>query len=262
VAAVVDVVLVVDELHADHPVPGDVGPVRVGVVVGVAGQAGAQVEEAAVGDGVLVVVAVVGQRDLPAQAAAALVVVAHRAGLRVEDGLGQRQPLRVLLLGVLEVDLGRQHGAHAPEGLVVVAQRRRPVGRHVRVLRARLEQHGLLHQLVVRAVARVVPVVDHGAPERPALPPVVVAQRRRAREDAGDLAALVPVVVGHDIVRFEARRRADGLCGAALLAIWPVRWWGFVLGKDVPTELKSTVSAARAARSQRSDASVGIMMPD
>lgn len=52
VAPVVDVPrLVVDVVDAPDPVPRLLGALGVGVVLGVAGEAGAEVEEASVGDG-------------------------------------------------------------------------------------------------------------------------------------------------------------------------------------------------------------------
>lgn len=178
--AVVDVVVVVDEPDAPHPLPRLLGPVRVRLVVEVAGESRPQVEEAAVRDGILVVVAVIRERDLPAQAAAAGVVVAARVGLRVEDGLRQRQPLRLVGRRVREVLLRRLHRRHRPEGLVVVAQGGCVVRGHVVLVGADLVQHRLRYLIVVGVVARVVPVVDHGSPHGAPFPPVIVAGRRRA----------------------------------------------------------------------------------
>jgi hypothetical protein len=49
-AAVVDVVVVVDELDAHHPVPCVVGPLGICLVAGITRESGAEVEEDAVCD--------------------------------------------------------------------------------------------------------------------------------------------------------------------------------------------------------------------
>jgi hypothetical protein len=49
-AAVVDAVVVVDELDAHHPVPCVIGPLGIGLVAGVTRESCAEVEEDAVGD--------------------------------------------------------------------------------------------------------------------------------------------------------------------------------------------------------------------
>lgn len=82
-------------------------------------------------------------------------------GLGVEDGLREGEPLAFVVGRRIREDvLGGEHGAEAPEGLVVVAQRGGPVGVHVVVVGPRLEQQGLLGGLDVGRVTRVVPVVD------------------------------------------------------------------------------------------------------
>lgn len=95
-------------------------PPRIRRVARVAREPRGQLEEAAVGDGVLVAVPVVEGVDLPAQAAAAARGVPAQR-LRVEDGLRERQPVRFAARRVWEVLLGCGNHAEAPETLVVVA---------------------------------------------------------------------------------------------------------------------------------------------
>ena len=212
VAAVQDVVVLGDVADALHPVPGLVDPLGVRGVAGVAAQAGGDVEEDAVGDGVFVVVAAVGALDLPAHAA---VAIGHLpAGeLGVEDGLGEGEPLGLVGRRVREVDLGGEQGGHAPEALVVVAQRGGPVGRHVGVDGGfGLEHHGPRGLGVVRVVACVVPVVDEGPPHGAALPPVVRTARRRPGQDAGRLAGFVSVVIRPEVGGDQLGGRLDRVC--------------------------------------------------
>ena len=210
VAAVVNVEFVVNVAHVDHPVPRLVGPRGVCSIVRVASQAGGRVEQDAVRDGVLIVIAVIGWRDLPPKAATALAHVPAR-GLRVEDALRQHEPLRFVGRRVWERGLGGEHGRHAPEALVVVAEGGGPIGRHEVVgRRVGLEGEGVLRLAVVRRVARVVPVVDHGPPHGPSLPPVVRACWRWPGEDAGCLSWLVAVVVCKEVGSDELGGGFDG----------------------------------------------------
>lgn len=135
-------------------------------------------------------------------------------GLGVPDALGQLEPLVVALGGVGEAVLGGEHGGHAPEALVVVAEGGGEVARLVVAVVARLVDHALRDDGVVRVVAREVPVVDVGAHHGAPLPPVVVALAvvGRAGEDAGGLARLVAVVEEHQVVGQVARRFPDFVC--------------------------------------------------
>lgn len=92
VGAVVDGPGGAHELGGGPPVPGLSGPVGVGLVAGVAGQSGCELEEATVGDAVLVVVSFVEGEDLPPEPSVAGCGV-PASGLQVEDGLSQGQPL-------------------------------------------------------------------------------------------------------------------------------------------------------------------------
>ena len=101
------------------PVPHGIGPFGIGVITGIDGQTTGDVEEAAVGDGVLVVVSIIEGIDLPSQATSArLIVPAH--GLGVEDGLGQGEPLGPIGRRIGEAILRRRHGGHTPEGLIII----------------------------------------------------------------------------------------------------------------------------------------------
>lgn len=167
VGAVVDVAVVVDVAQALEQLVGLGGHLGVRVVTGVAGEASAEVEVDAVGDGVDVVPAVVEAVGLPPQAAVA--VAARHAplhhGLLVEDGLHHRQVVDVVfLVGRREVGLGRQHGRHGPEALVVVAHGRRPVGRHEVPLFADLVHDGPRDHAVVCLVPRDMAIVEESSP--------------------------------------------------------------------------------------------------
>ena len=211
VSAVKDVILVVHETDIADPIPSTLGPVSICAVVKVARKAGAKVEETAIGDAVLVVIAVVSERDLPAEAATAAVVVACGVGLGIENGLGQCQPLRLIFWWIGEVLLGGLHRGHAPEALVIVAKGCRVVRGLVVLVRPHLVQHRLANDVVVRLVAGVVPVVYHSAPESTTFPPVVIACGRGSREDAGGLAGLIAVVVGHHVIRKRLGGLLDGI---------------------------------------------------
>lgn len=88
--AIVDLEVWGDEADARGPVIDPGGPAGVGGVAGVEGEAGGEVEEAAVGDGVFVIVAGEGRIVLPFQAAGASYRVLDPAGGVVfEDGYGE-----------------------------------------------------------------------------------------------------------------------------------------------------------------------------
>ena len=91
VGAVVDVEARVNQPDGGHPVPLFLRPVRVGAVAGVPSQTGSELEEPAVGDGGLVVVAGVGSDPLPFQAASALGVV-PAPGKIVKHAFGEDDP--------------------------------------------------------------------------------------------------------------------------------------------------------------------------
>lgn len=212
VSAIVDVPVFVDVTHALRPVPCLCRPLRVRIVARIPGQPRPEVEKDAIRDRILVIITP-GRIHLPPHAAVAVLRIPPRR-LGIEHRLRQREPLRLCRRGVLKVRLGRQDGRHAPEALVVVAERGGPVGGHVAVLRgAGLEDEGELRVGVVGRVFGVVPVVDHGAPERAALPPVVVAGRGRTGKDAGGVARLVADVVVHEVSGYYLCGALDRVCG-------------------------------------------------
>lgn len=161
---------------------------------------------------VLIVIALVRGVDLPPQAVVAAAAAAVGGGLLVPDGLGQGDPLGVVFGGVLELELSGDHGCHAPEGLVVVAERRRPVLVHEIPVRRRLVQQRLVDVVVPRVVVRDVPVVQQSTPHRSALPPVVVAVRRRAGKDTRDHSRLIAAVVRHHVLCDEFGRLLYRFC--------------------------------------------------
>lgn len=118
--AIEDVVKIIHKDGLGHPVPRSLSPVGISGVVGVSRQTGSELKETAVGDAILVVVAVVRQINLPAKTAAAVSGI-PAGGLLVEDGLGEGQPRGLVGWWVGELEFGSGHGGKSPEGLVVVA---------------------------------------------------------------------------------------------------------------------------------------------
>ena len=103
------------------PVPGLLRPLSVCLIARVDSQSSTEVEEAAIGNGVLVVKAIVQAEDLPVQATIAVLHVPTRH-LRVYHALGESQPAGLTLRGILKVALRSNHGREAPESLVIIAQ--------------------------------------------------------------------------------------------------------------------------------------------
>lgn len=159
VRAVVDPVRVGYEFHVHHPVPGLDGPVRVRGVTGVQRQARRDVEETGLRDGVLVVVAVVPGEDLPPQPAVAVRRVPP-GRLRVEDGLGERQPPWFVFRGVREPDFSRRHNRHTPESLIIVPFCKRLVGRHVVVVRSDLKLEPFHREVIISRIPGVIPIIN------------------------------------------------------------------------------------------------------
>lgn len=207
VGAVVEVVLGVDQAEVLDPVPRLLGLLGVRLVPRVPGQARRDVEEAALGNRVLVRITGVEAVNLPAQAAAARRRVPAQV-LRRVHGLRQREPTGLPFRRIRELALRGRHGRHAPEALVVVSERFRLVGRHVVGVVADLVDHALLHPLVVLVVARVVPVVDEGAEHGAALPPVV-----GIRQVSGHVAHPVSVVPVRHALGDGLHCRLDGIWG-------------------------------------------------
>lgn len=108
------------ERGVGHPVPEHVGPVGVGLVPRVAGEAGGELEVAGVGNGIFEIVPCEVGIDLPSQATAAGGGVPE-FGLEVVDGLGESDPGRLAGGGVGEVGFSGVEGGEGPEELVVNA---------------------------------------------------------------------------------------------------------------------------------------------
>ena len=128
-----------DQVDFHHPVPHLLNPVKVRLIAGVCSQSSTNIDEAAVRDAVLVIVALVEGEDLPAQATAARLRIPPN-GLAIKHCLRERQPLRLFVAWVLKLELGGAHRCHAPEGLVIVAEILGAVGRLVVVIRSNLEE--------------------------------------------------------------------------------------------------------------------------
>ena len=122
VAAIPHVDLVVEKPHIFHPVPRLNRVLGIRLVARISRQPSTQVEKDTIRYRILIVISDVNTGDLPAHAATAHAIVPVRIHLGVPDRLCQRQPLWLIRGWVWEVDLGRQHGRHAPEPLVVIAQ--------------------------------------------------------------------------------------------------------------------------------------------
>jgi hypothetical protein len=109
----------VEQRRRGAPVPDLRGPVGISPVVRVARQAGGQLEETPVGDGVLHVIATLVGPDLPAQPAIAVGRVPAR-DLGVEDRLSEGQPGWFAIdFGIVE--LGGGDGGETPEDLVIIS---------------------------------------------------------------------------------------------------------------------------------------------
>lgn len=134
-----------------------------------------------------------------------------RIRLSRPDGLGQREPLRLIGRRIRETRLGCEEGAHAPESLVIIPQREGVVLRHVVGRASHLVKHALHDEVVVCRVASEVPIVDKGAHQGAALPPVVWAFvfRRGPGQNAGDLAVFIAVVMTPQVGGHGASRLLD-----------------------------------------------------
>lgn len=203
VSAVEDLESIADQADLDAPVVSALGPVGVRLVARVGVQARGDVEERALRDRVLVVVAVVEGEDLPPQTAVARRVV-PACGLAVKDCLSQGEPAWFVVGGIGVAGFGGCHGRHAPEGLVVVTQRFGLVSGLVVHVCTSLVHQGLGCDLVVFGVARVVPVIDKGAEHGSGFPPVV-----RVSEQTRDAVCCVSVVVRYHLEGGCARGRLD-----------------------------------------------------
>lgn len=90
--------------------------------MGVVGEAGGDLEERTVGDGVLHRIPGLIREDLPVQPTTAILII-PALDLCVEDALGKRKPGE-FTRNILELPFGGAHGGKAPEGLVIVPLQR------------------------------------------------------------------------------------------------------------------------------------------
>lgn len=107
VGTVMELVLRRHDANSLGPVPHPLGPFGVSLVARVLSQARREVEETAVRDGVLVVVAAVERVNLPSEPAIAGLIVPPY-GLRIEGGLSKGKPLRFVRWRIWEPILSRR----------------------------------------------------------------------------------------------------------------------------------------------------------
>lgn len=176
----VAIIAILDQPNRICPVPSLLRPLCVRCVACVSGEPRGKIEEAAIGDGVLVVVAAVEREDLasvsrsivkwyvdvgvsqaylPSQASSTSSVVPSSC-LRVGYRLCKSEPLWTICRRIWKVDFGCSHDCHTPEALIVISKRPRLVGWHIVPVYSSLMQHCLRGDVVVCRVACVVPVVD------------------------------------------------------------------------------------------------------
>lgn len=104
VATVEDLIgLVVDKADTRGPIISLLGSFEVSLVISESSEASSNIEKATIRDRVLVMVAVVERKDLPSQTSTAG-IVGPAMGLRVEDTLGQSEPLGFFVRRVWEAD--------------------------------------------------------------------------------------------------------------------------------------------------------------
>lgn len=199
IASVKEVVLRISQSDRGHPVPHPLCQFEIRVVPRINSQASSHVEEAAIRDGVLIVVAVVEGEDLPLQPAPTGGGIPTRC-LGVEDSLCESEPLRLIFRRVWKDILCCRESGHSPERLVIVAFGLCLVGRHEVIIWAGLVQHGLDGDLVEGSVAGKIPIVDQGPEHGTSFPPVV-----RGRKVTRYISRSVPGVVGHHLVGYDLR---------------------------------------------------------
>ncbi len=159
VRTIIKEVLLIHQTTGLRPIEGLLGPLCVAVVPSVQGETSAKVEEASIRDGVLVVITSIEGEDLPSQATVAVLVVPSRC-LRVENPLGQLQPLGFVRWRIWELLLGSSHGCHPPKALIIIALRLGLVRCHVIIIWTCLPKHALCDYVVVGAVVGVIVIVD------------------------------------------------------------------------------------------------------
>lgn len=203
ISAVKDLVGAADQADFHRPLVRLSRPLRISFVTSVGVQTRRDVEETALCDRVLVIVAVVESKNLPSQTTTASLVVPS-CRLTVEHGLCKSKPTRLVVWRIRIARLGRRHGRHAPESLIVITQRLGLVLRLVVHVSTTLVEHGLCCDLVVFRRASVVPVINQRAEHGSGFPPVV-----RVSEQTWNSCARVSVVEGHHLECGGARGRLD-----------------------------------------------------
>jgi hypothetical protein len=206
ISTVKDLVSTTDQADVERPSVRLGRPLIVSLVASVGIQARCNVEETALRNRVLVVVAVVESENLPSQTSSTRLVVPSR-GLTVEDCLCQGKPARLVIGGVRVANFGGRHGCHAPEGLIVVSERLGLVLRLIVHGSTSLVEHGLCCDFVVGVRTSVVPVIDEGAEHGSGFPPVV-----RVSEQTRNTIGCVSVVEGHHLEGGIAGGGLDRFC--------------------------------------------------
>jgi len=94
IQTIIIVVLRANCSNSERPIPSLHRPIGVSCIISVPSQPGGNVEEAALRDGVLVIVSIVEGENLPLETSTAASSVPS-TGLKVEDGLSKSEPLRL-----------------------------------------------------------------------------------------------------------------------------------------------------------------------
>lgn len=148
-----------DQSHVLAPIVRLLGQVCIGLVAGVSGQPSAYVEKQAIGDGILVVITIVGRGNLPPETSTTVQGIPPPC-LSVEHSLGQSQPLRLIFGGVGKCSFGGRKDGETPESLIVVTEGERLCRGFVVFVLTNLEEQSFGHDFVELGVTRVMPVVD------------------------------------------------------------------------------------------------------
>ena len=198
--------LTVYQSDVRYPVVRFFGPLEVCLILSKRSETCGDVEEAAIRDRVLVMIAIIEREDLPPQSSAACLHIPP-ASLRVEYTLSKSQPLWLILRRIWEAILGSGHGSEGPEHLIVIAFRFCLIWRHEVAGFAGLVEDSLSGDFIVGRISGKSPVVDKGSKHSASLPPVV-----RVSEKTGDATRGVAIVVAHHIESYSARSTFNGVC--------------------------------------------------
>lgn len=161
-----------EESDISGPLPRLIRPVSICLVAGVLRQSRSNIKETAVRNCVLVTKPFVPGEYLPSKPAIARRgIPSHR--LRIENGLRQRKPLRLIGGWIREIPFCSRHCCHTPKRLIVVSFRHCLILGHEVCVGASLPQQRLSGHVVPCAVAGVCPVVDQSAEHCACFPPKV-----------------------------------------------------------------------------------------